>query len=190
MRSILPIIALMFCTCCSLAQERWSAEFRPGVSIPLEQLGENDIKAGYGFEAKLAYKLMPHLRAYGGWAWNEFRSGSGSELPSLKIDETGYTFGFELTLPITRPPLTYYVFTGGVYNKIEIEDITNDMTADSDHGLGWQLGGGLEYEFAHNWSVRPELKYHSLRRDVELMSIDESVSLNYIAFSVGLLHSF
>lgn len=190
MRSIIPMFILLFCCGTLFAQQRWSAEFRPGLSIPTEKLGENDIKVGYGLEAKIAYKMMPHLRVYGGWAWNEFRSGSGSEPPNIKIDETGYTFGFELTLPVTRPPLTYYVFAGGVYNKINIEDITNNVMANSDHGLGWQLGGGLDYEFATHWSVRPEVKYHSLKGDVELLGVTESVSLNYIGFSVGLLRSF
>lgn len=190
MRSFLPVIALLFFTCSFLGQQRWSAEFRPALSIPFEKLGENDIKTGYGFEAKIGYKLMPHVRAYGGWTWNEFRSGSGSEPPNVKIDETGYTFGLELTLPITRPPLTYYLFAGGVYNKIDIEDITNNVNSKSDHGLGWQMGGGLDYEFATHWSVRPEVKYHSLKGDVEFLGATESVSLNYIGFSVGLLRSF
>jgi len=62
--------------------------------------------------------------------------------------------------------------------------------ADSDHGLGWQLGAGLEYEFALQWNIRPEVKYHAFKRDVELMGMTQEVKLNYLGISVGLLRSF
>jgi opacity protein-like surface antigen len=190
MKRVLPFVVLFLISGIVLAQQRWSAEIRPGISIPTEKLGDNEIRVGYGLEAKIGYKLMPHLKVQAGWGWSEFRSGSGSQPPNIKLDETGYSFGFELTLPVSNPPLAYYLFAEGIYCHIEIEDITNSQMADSDHGLGWQLGGGLAYEFAPQWNIRPEVKYHSLKRDVELMDITQPVSLNYLGFSIALLRSF
>src|SRR5688572_6829662 len=56
----------------SYAQSRFSATINPGVNLPLKNLGDADLKTGFGFEFNVAYRFLPHLAAYTGWGWNRF----------------------------------------------------------------------------------------------------------------------
>ncbi len=185
-------VVLLLVLTTSSAQNRWSAEFRPGLNFPTEDLGDDKIKVGFGFDAKVAYKMLPHLKAYAGWSWNEFRVDSQFPLPNITLDERGYTFGFELTLPIAEPPLTYYVFGGGIYNFIEIEYGTEGdiMRIKTERNLGWQLGAGLEYTLIPGWAIRPEIRFHSLSADLQRFGLPSTIKLNYIAIGVGVLKEF
>jgi len=192
MKNSLFIFALFLYSITCFAQQRWSVEFRPGLNFPTEDLGEDKLKVGFGFDAKIAYKMMPHLKAYAGWSWNEFKVDSQFPLPNVTLDERGYTFGFELRLPITEPPLTYYVFGGGIYNFIEIEYGTegNIMRTKTERNLGWQLGAGLEYSILPEWAIRPEIRFHSLSGDLRRIGLPNMINLNYIAVGVGILREF
>lgn len=172
------------------AQERWSAEFRPGINFPTTDLGMANLETGFGFELVVAYKLMPHLKASAGWGWNEFKTEAMDSRPQIVLGESGYTFGFELTLPVSKSPLTYYLYGGGLFEHLELENKTTGSKDDTDFGLGWQLGGGVNYEFAPNWSVRPDLRFRSLSRDNELAGLPGTIDLRYISFGIGLLRAF
>ncbi len=67
---LLAIILISFTV---VAQEKWSVEFRPGLNFPTVDMGNVDLKVGFGFELTGAYKLMPHLAVYAGWSLNQFK---------------------------------------------------------------------------------------------------------------------
>ena len=41
-----------------MAQNKWSAEFRPNISFPTEDLGESNIETGFGFELTVYKNCM------------------------------------------------------------------------------------------------------------------------------------
>jgi opacity protein-like surface antigen len=168
------------------AQGRWSAEFRPGFNIPVSDLGEENLGLGFGFEFKAAYLLMPHMKMYGGWSWNGFETDTQIMRNRVQLDETSFTFGAELRLPITEPPVTYFVRGSGVYGKIKLEDNQGNFNGSSNYGLGWQLGAGVEIALTDYWSIKPDLRYRSLSRDVEVNSMMMNVNLQYFAVGVGI----
>jgi opacity protein-like surface antigen len=173
------------------AQEGFAAEFRPGINFPIQELDGADLTTGYGFEAKVSYWLMPHLSAYAGWGWNQFNvKETNSSDPKIDVDETGYTVGFELTLPIGEPPIYYFVNAGAVYNHIELENNTTNAVLDTDHGIGWQMGGGIAYEFVENWQLRPEIRFRSLSRELMIENVNSDLKLKYIGFGIGVLAKF
>lgn len=189
----LIIVVLLFVglTYSAVAQERWMAEFRPGISFPTQKLDGADLTTGFGFEAKVSYYLMPHLSAYAGWGWNQFKiKDTNLNDPKIDVEEAGYTFGLELTIPIGTPPLSYFVNGGAVYNHIELENYTVQSSVDTDHGLGWQIGAGIAYEFVENWKLRPEIRYRSLSRELKIENNNIDLTLNYVGFGIGVSANF
>ena len=174
----------------SLAQSKFSAEFRPGFNIPTVDLSGEDLGLGFGFEVKTAYKVMPHLKAFGGWGWNSFKTDSEDMNDELELTESSFTFGTELRLPVSDPPLTYFVYGGGVLGQLKIEDMSNTINESSDYGLGWQLGGGVEFTLTDYWSLKPDIRYRSLSRELIIMNIPVEVDINYFAVGLGVMGNF
>lgn len=170
------------------AQNKWSAEFRPAVSFPTEDLGNANIETGFGFEVTVGYRFMEHLHAYLGWGYNTF----SVEDSNHDIDETGYTIGLQFIHPLgASETLSYLIRAGTIYNHLELEDVDGNLIDDSNHGLGWQLEAGLDYDIGANWSLRPSVRYRALSRDLAIMQDQAiSVDLNALSFGLGVTKSF
>lgn len=73
---------------------------------------------------------------------------------------------------------------------MEVENDAGDITADSNHGLGWEVGVRLQIDLGNNWNLRPELGYRALTRDIEIGTVTTDVDLNYVSFGVGIAKLF
>ncbi len=73
---------------------------------------------------------------------------SFAETGDTDFEETGYTFGLQFIHPLgTSEKISYLIRAGGIYNHIEVENSAGDITADSGHGLGWEIGAGVQVYF-------------------------------------------
>ena len=185
-------VILLFFTTNSFAQDKWSAELRPGINFSTSDLGDAELKTGFGGEVALGYRFMPHLDAYIGWGWNQIKSDNNSFAGTGNTDyeETGYTFGLQFIHPIAESSTSYLVRVGGIYNHIEVENNAGDITANSDHGLGWELGAGIQVDLGGNWNLRPQVGYRALSRDLEIGSVTTNVDLNYVTIGIGIAKVF
>ena len=180
-------------TTISMAQDKWSVELRPNLNFATTDIGNADLNTGFGFELAVGYRFMEHLGAYAGWGWNQFTSENSSFIGSGDTDfeETGYTFGLQFIHPIgNSDKWSFLVRAGGIYNHIEVENEAGDIVEDSGHGLGWELGAGVQVDLGSNWNLRPQVGYRSLSRDLDIGNTSTDVDLNYISFGVGIAKSF
>ncbi|MBE0550982.1 MAG: porin family protein [Ignavibacterium sp.] len=189
---LLTIVALTLLTAFnqSIAQDKWSLEFRPGINYATQDIADADLGLGFGAELTIAYRFMPHLAAYAGWSYNNFAADQSFAGTDASFEETGYTFGFQFIHPIGESGLSYLVRAGGTYNHIEIENNDGDIIIDSGHGLGWHAEAGLVIPLSEKFSLLPSLRYRSLNRDIEIENVSTSVDLNYLSVGVGLSWSF
>jgi hypothetical protein len=174
----------------TIAQDKWSLEFRPGVNYATQDIADANLEPGFGTELTIAYRFMPHLAAYAGWSYNNFAVDQSFAGADASFEETGYTFGLQFIHPIGESGLSYLVRAGGTYNHIEIENNSGDIIIDSGHGLGWQAEAGLVIPLSEKFSLLPSLRYRSLNRDIEIENVSTSVDLNYLSVGVGLSWSF
>ncbi|MEL6810327.1 MAG: outer membrane beta-barrel protein [Bacteroidota bacterium] len=174
----------------AIAQERFSGEFRPFLNFPLEKLEEKNLGVGFGFEMEVAYKMMPHLKAYAGFGWSEFKTEANFQETSTLLNETFFPLGFELTFPVSKAPLTYYGQVGAVLENVSLEDLNTGVQRDSGYGVGWQIGIGVEYVFTEYWSLKPEIGYRSFSKTLQDHASSTKLDLNYISLSVGIQRAF
>ena len=177
----------------SFAQEnekRFGFELSTGASVATSKLSGVKLNPGFGFEGILHYRFMPHLSVYGGWGWNRFGADNSFAGNDVCFEETGYVFGLEFKHPMGELPLAYYLRAGGLYNHIETENSDGDIINDTQHGLGFQLAGGVDINLGSNWSLTPGVKFNSLSRDTDFEGISKQFDLNYISLRVGILKKF
>ena len=187
--TMLLAIVLVCISQITFAQDRWSFEVRPGVNFATKKLGEANLKTGYGFEGALAYRFMPHLAVYAGWSWNKFGSDQQMNGSSLNFEETGYTYGLQFIHPVGESKISILARVGGLANHIEVEE-GDDIIADSGHGFGWQVEGGLAIPLGEKWRLMPSVRYRSLSRDITIETVNASVDLNYLSVGMGIALKF
>ncbi len=187
LKFLIVAIALIFSSSYLNGQNKWSAEFRPNIDFPTEDFVDSNVKVGFGFEFALGYNFMEHLGAYAGWGYNTFRI----EDSELDFDETGYTFGLQFIHPLgSSESLSYLLRAGGIYNHIEVEDKDGNSIDDSGHGIGWEVGVGLNYHIGDNWNLRPQIGYRALSREIDFEGTGFDIDLNYIAIGLGIAKTF
>jgi hypothetical protein len=187
--TILMLIAMVFISQSTFAQNRWSIEFRPGVNYATQKLGEANLDVGFGAEGTFAYRFIPHLSIYAGWSWNHFGSDRKIGGTSLDYEETGYTYGLQFIHPMGESKISILARAGGLANHIEVEK-GDDIIDDSGHGFGWQAEVGLVIPLGENFQMMPSVRYRSLSRDIELESITTEVDLNYLSAGLGFAWTF
>lgn len=184
-------ILLLFVSNPVMAQDRFGVELRIAPQFATQDLGDANLNTGFGSEVVFSYRFLPHLAAYGGWGYGR-SSADGTSFAGTDVDveETGYTFGLQFVHPVRTSRYGYFIRAGGVYNHIEIENDAGDITADSGHGLGWQIGAGPVVTLGQKWTVMPGLRYRSLSRNIDVGGGSADVDLTYFSAGVGITRTF
>lgn len=188
--SLLIGLTLFFTVETANAQSPLSWEIRTGIDVATQKLGDADLNTGFGFDGVLTYRFMPHTSVFAGWGWHRFSSDDSFAGSDFDFEETGYTFGLEFMHPISSSPVDVYIRGGGIYNHIEVEDSDGDITADSGHGLGWQLETGVALSLGNRWLLKPGIRYRSLSTDIEIGTTSVDTDLTYLNLGVGLSRTF
>lgn len=190
-RMIAALLALTIGGSSTLAaQGRVSVELRAGAAVPTADLGDVDLATGFGFEGTVAYRFIEHLALYGGWDWHRFTPSDEPAGSELDVEETGYAFGLRFQHPLggaSGPQVQ--LRAGGTYNHIEIEE-GSEITADSDHGLGWEAGVGLLFGLGDRWLLGPGIRYRSLTRELTADGVTGDVDLRYLTLELAVSRTF
>ncbi|SHE89521.1 Outer membrane protein beta-barrel domain-containing protein [Fodinibius roseus] len=189
-KTILLSATIILVTQSVYAQNIFSLELRTGADFATQELGDADLNTGFGFDGILTYRIMPHTSIFGGWGWHRFTSDDSFAGSNMDFEETGYTFGMEFLHPLGNMPMSFYIRGGGIYNHVEVENSDGDITADSDHGLGWQAGAGVAFDIGNRWMLKPGVRYRSLSRDIEVGNVSSDVDLTYFNIAVGIAKVF
>jgi hypothetical protein len=174
-----------------LTAQRLTVDLRGAVAAPTSELGGTDLGIGAGFGGTVAWQLQPHLHLYGGWDWMRFAADNSFAGAEPDFEETGYTFGLRFEHPLRPTSRTLYrLEAGGTYKHIEVEDENGDIIADTDHGLGYELGAGLLMPLGETWKLAPTLRYRALSRDFTVGATTTSGDLRYVALEIGFSRRF
>lgn len=177
-----------------LAQGRMTVELRPGVNFATRNLGDADLKTGFGVEGILACQFLRHFGVYAGWGLNRFNARESFAGPDVNFEETGYSYGLQFMHAIGQSNVSLLARGGVLSNHIEIEDNRGHVIGDSGHGfrdgIGWQIEGRVAWPLAERWLVIPSLRYRSLPRVIRIGAADTDVVLSYLSLGVGVARTF
>jgi opacity protein-like surface antigen len=184
------VLTILFTTQAMAQEKRFGFELSGGASFATAKLNGTSLNPGLGFEGIFHYQFMPHTGIYGGWGWNKFGADDSFAGSDVCFEETGYVLGVQYKHTFGNSPVSYFLRAGGLYNHIEIENTEGDIIADSGHGLGWQLSGGVDVNLGKNWSLTPGVKFNALSRDIDLEGTTSNLDLRYLSVRVGILKRF
>jgi outer membrane immunogenic protein len=122
-----------------------------GVFIGGAQIGYNWQSGSivYGLEADIQYVDSGGRAAWGPYTWWGVRGeDDGSYFGTVRA-RIGYAFDRTLI----------YITGGLAYGGLNSNPLTGNTTSNA----GWTIGGGVEYAFTNNWTVKLEGLYVDLR---------------------------
>ena len=171
----------------TVSGQRWSIEFRPQLNFPTQEIEGPEVKTGFGFDLITAYNMMPHLKAYTGWAWNQFETKADMAAMELDITQNSFLLGFELTIPKQGSPLGFFGNSGINYGAIRLENNALNIDDRSSYKIGWHAGAGVRYRIDDTWALSSNVRFQSYSNEIDTSENAISVKLNYISFGFGLL---
>ncbi|UZF93135.1 outer membrane protein [Bosea sp. NBC_00550] len=99
----------------------------------------------YGLETDIQYVGTNSNVSWGGYSWWAGRGGGDGSYFGTVRARLGYAVDRTL----------FYVTGGLAYGGLN----TNPLTGDATSNAGWTVGGGVEYAFTNNWTVKIEGLY-------------------------------
>lgn len=190
---ILMLAAMTLMSVQNQAQEtekKFGIEFNGGLSLATQKVADARMQPGFGYEGLLSYRFMPSMGVYAGWGWNKCASKDSFAGKDIDFEETGYVVGLEFRRAFAASDLTGFVRAGGLYSHLELENNDGDIIADTGHGFGFQLAGGIDVPLGKNWSLMPGIKFNSLQRDVAFEGVDRNLQHHYVSARLGVIKRF
>ncbi|MCF7794398.1 MAG: porin family protein [Candidatus Cloacimonetes bacterium] len=180
------VFVLILCFSTLAFGENWTIELRPAMNMPTGDFNDAELESGIGVDARIAYRVMPHLDVFTGWSWTNFAGEN-----DLDFEETGYDLGVRFIHPFASYSFHYLLEGAATYKHVELED-GDDIIGDSDHALGFQLGAGIVYKISPKISLQPTVRYNTLTSEVEFDDLDitSEGDLNYISLGLGIAWNF
>lgn len=156
-------------------------EGRVFAGFPTGDFGrESDVQTGLGFGVEAAYNFTPTLALYAGYSRLRFGVEGGGD---SGLVDSGVNAGLRYTLPVVQS-LVPYLRGGLVYHQIELDAAGGNFS--TDHGLGFDIGGGLAVPLSPRLSVHPSVSYVAYSPNVDESNFDVS----YITLGASLAYRF
>lgn len=155
--------------------ERLSLEGRVGVTFPTGDLSDAGASSGFALGADLMYNFTPALTGYGGISRHTFACDDDEN-----CDDDFTSGGFQVGLKylFSRDGRALPWARGGLIGQSLETD-----GADSDLGLGFEVGGGIDLDVTSRFAVVPALHFRSYSPDFD--DEDDDPSINWFALTLG-----
>lgn len=191
-------IGALFATPAQAVDEReWQLSLTPGVGIPVGDLADDfedgglDASAGFAIGAQGHYFLgedvMENLSVMGSIDFFPMNYGDADFGP-FDVDASGSTWGFTGGARYwwfgDRDWTPYADAQLGIYHATAEVDVTGpgvDVSEDdSETAFGFNIGGGVDWEFGENFAAGPFVRYHHAFTDADFQNIEIGIALSYL----------
>lgn len=170
------------------AQRRPALEIRGGLNLPTGDFGDEggvDAESEAGFGADLMIPLNPRFTLYAGAGREMFGCASCDDNDGFT--STGLEGGAKILLSRGQSGVLPWLKVGAIYHKARFE--FDGVEGESDWGLGFQVGGGVDIPLGEVLSFSPGIRYQRYTAtfeplDLEFFEIDNDVG--FLSLDMGL----
>jgi hypothetical protein len=190
---ILAAAALLLAASGVQGQDRWKVDLRAGGGVPTDDLGDAKLDGGLGLDGSLAVRVQPHLWVYAGWGWHQLAPDYAPWGADSDLTQTGYRAGLQWAHPLLGESgngVGVWLEAGATLEHLELENADGDPIQDTDHGAGWEAGGGFSLPVWGGWTLTPGARYRGLSRELTFDGLKPEVYLQYVALEVGVSRTF
>tara|TARA_R110001632_G_scaffold78767_7_gene176527 strand:- start:1892 stop:2431 length:540 start_codon:yes stop_codon:yes gene_type:complete len=178
-------------TTCVIAQETWSASFRPSLHFPTRKVFNHPLRIGNGVEVTVDYSVGKQTKTYAGLIWNRFDVDQGFNEADIEYIQRGFVFGamyFFKVLPNQKNPL--YIKAGLSFMDVKARSDDATLNINTRWALGTQLGLGMKIASLERLYILPELRYGSTSNAYNSQGSQQSLSFGNVTISGGLMYIF
>jgi opacity protein-like surface antigen len=168
-----------------------SLEGRVGAVIPTGDFADG-AKTGFGFDVNAAYRVIPTLDIYAGFAWSRFGVEDDEEFDtSVDIDDSGFQVGARLHVPGV-PGVDPWVRGGVIFHQVKWNVSEGGLTGSitTDRTVGFEAGGGVAIPVAPRVALTPAVTFRSYKPEFEFFGETADMTVSYVGLHLGARISF
>lgn len=163
-----------------------------GAAFPTGELGRNDaVGTGWGFEVNGVLDVASALGIYAAYDRYAFEIEQGGVFgiggAAGDVVDQGFAGGVMLTVPSAGLGLGPWIRGGAVYNTLQFDYDNFEDDPESDPGLGFEVGAGLDFPLGFVASMTPSVRYRSYEPD---FGGTDDPDVSYVVGELGLTFRF
>lgn len=175
----------------TVAQEKWSATFRPTLHIATRNVFHEPLRLGNGADITVSYALKTQFTFYAGITYNIFDTDDNYDEENIELKQYGATLGGLYFFNLSHDQRSeFYIRAGIMVTDIESRSVNDAFDINTDWAIGTQLGIGWKLEPSQNWFILPEMRYSNSSNAYSLGDEHGHIRLSYISITAGIMHSF
>lgn len=187
------LLTLIICiiTTSVIAQETWSASFRPSLHLPTREVLNDPLRIGNGVEITASYSVSSQTKIFGGLIWNRYDADRGYNEADIEYIQRGIVLGgmyFFNILPNQKNPL--YIKAGLSFMDIKARSLDAALDINTRWAVGTQLGVGIKIASLEKLFILPELSYGTTSNAYDFQGSQRYLSFRNVTISGGLMYVF
>lgn len=190
MKRFLCIMTLMVTTVL-VAQETWSATFRPTLHFPIKNVLGQSLRIGNGVDVTAGYNVGKQAKIYGGLIWNRFDTDEDFNDENIEFIQRGVVFGGMYFFHLVEDQNnSFYIRAGVTFMDTRSKSLNDNLAINTEWAIGTQLGVGIKITTFENWFLLPELRYGNTSNRFESNGSQNYFSFENISITGGLMYTF
>lgn len=162
----------------------FSVEARVGAAIPTGDFADG-VTTGFGFDANVAYRVMPMLELYGGYSWTRFGFDDDEEFDEdVNMDDSGFAVGARVMFAGV-PGIDPWVRGGVILHQLKTSFSEGPVSGSftTDRAAGFEAAAGVAIPVAPRVALTPAVTFRTYTPKFDGESFDSSVQ--YVGLHLG-----
>lgn len=167
-----------------------AVEGRAGYAVPQGDWSDGEsLENGFGYGIDLRIRILPLVYLYGGWDTHDFAYAGSGDGEDAEATDSGMHLGGEIAVPLSAVTgISPFAFGGIAYNRTSMPIRSDGLSrqAESEAGLGYEVGAGLAIPFAPTLTLRPQVRYRSHPAEFLMGATTQETTISYFSANIGL----
>ncbi|WGK63999.1 outer membrane beta-barrel protein [Croceiramulus getboli] len=173
------------------AQEAWNLSFSPALNFPISKVQDEPLRIGNGFEFGVDYQWSERIQPYVGVIWNRFDTDEDFDEPNIRYVQKGVAVGLRYHFALANGKAKICFLRGGmVLMDLRTRSEGGEFDINTSFNIGAQFGAGLSLPLAHQWALRPELRWTLINHQADAPFSSADLDFRHLSLAVGLRYSW